>query len=60
VVFYIELSNERMADTISEATGAEKLLLHACHNLSKDDFARGISYLELMKNNVENLKAALW
>ena len=59
VVFYIELSNQRMADTIVEETGAEKLLLHACHNITKIDFEGGVTYLDLMKQNLENLKQAL-
>ncbi len=58
-VFHIEFSNEKMADTISEATGAEKLLLHSCHNITKDDFENGITYLELMTCNVDTLKEAL-
>lgn len=48
VVFHIELSNEKMADTISEATGAKKLLFNACHTVSKEDFEKGITYLEIM------------
>jgi zinc transport system substrate-binding protein len=60
VIFHIELSNERMADTISEATGAKKLLLHSCHNVTKSDFHNGATYLELQKANVLNLKEALW
>ncbi|GHV92542.1 high-affinity zinc uptake system binding-protein ZnuA [Spirochaetia bacterium] len=59
VVFHIELGNERMADTIAEETGAEKLLLHACHNISKRDFENGITYIDLMRQNVENLRKAL-
>jgi zinc transport system substrate-binding protein len=59
VIFHIELSNEKIADTISEATGAKKLLLHACHNISKRDFDGGVSYLELMNKNAVNLKEAL-
>ncbi|GMO14202.1 MAG: metal ABC transporter substrate-binding protein [Treponemataceae bacterium] len=59
VVFFIELSNERMADAICEATGAQKLLLHACHNISKKDFENGITYLTLQTQNVENLRVAL-
>jgi zinc transport system substrate-binding protein len=59
-VFHIELSSERMADTISAETGAKKLLLHACHNISKNDFEKGVSYLDLMTANVKNLKEALW
>lgn len=59
VVFHIEFSNEKMADTISEATGAKKLLLHSCHNVTKTQFEAGVSYLELMTQNVAALKEAL-
>jgi zinc transport system substrate-binding protein len=60
VVFHIELSNERMADTISGETGAKKLLLHACHNIAKRDFDAGFGYLDFMRRNVENLREALY
>lgn len=59
VVFHIELSNEKMADTICEATGAKKLLFNACHNISKADFEKGVTYLDLMESNVSALKEAL-
>ena len=59
VIFHAELSNGKMAGTISEATGAKVLLLHACHNISKDDFQNGVSYLELMTRNVDALKEAI-
>lgn len=58
-VFYIELSNQKMADTVCEATGAKKLLFHCCHNVSKEDFDAGQTYLTLMSGNVETLKEAL-
>jgi zinc transport system substrate-binding protein len=60
VVFHIELSNEKIADTICEETGAKKLLLHAVHNISKRDFDRGTGYYELMTQNIQNLKEALY
>jgi zinc transport system substrate-binding protein len=60
VVFHIELSNEKIADTISEATGAKKLLLHACHNVSKRDMDRKVSYLELQRGNADRLREALY
>lgn len=59
VVFYIEFSNEKMADTICESTGAKKLLLHSCHSVTKDDLEAGVSYLDLMWQNAENLREAL-
>jgi zinc transport system substrate-binding protein len=60
VVFHIELSNERMANAISGETGAKKLLLHSCHNITKRDFDSGLGYLEIMKTNIENLREALY
>ena len=60
VVFHIELSNEKLAETISGETGAKKLLLHACHNIAKQDFNSGTTYLGLMRSNVKNLQEALY
>jgi zinc transport system substrate-binding protein len=59
VVFHIELSNEKMADVIAEETGSKKRLLHAVHNISKRDFDRGVTYMELMKLNEDALREAL-
>lgn len=59
VVFYIEFSNEKMAATICEAAGAKKLLLHSCHNVAKSDFESGVNYMDLMTQNVENIREAL-
>lgn len=59
VIYYLELSSQKIADTICEGAGAKKLLFHSCHNVSKDDFNSGVTYLELMKQNVRNLKEGL-
>ncbi|MDR1674695.1 MAG: metal ABC transporter substrate-binding protein [Oscillospiraceae bacterium] len=59
VVFHIELSNEKMVNTIAESTGAKVCLLHACHNISKDDFDAGKTYMDLMSANAATLKEAL-
>ncbi|GHV48965.1 hypothetical protein FACS189499_09490 [Clostridia bacterium] len=59
VVFHIELSNEKMANTIAEAAGAKVLELHAAHNISKADFEAGKTYLDIMTANVDTLKEAL-
>ncbi len=58
-VFYIEFSDEKVADAIAKATGCKKLLLHSCHNVTKADFDAGVTYLELMDRNVQSLKEAL-
>ena len=59
VVFYIEFSSETVADTLCAATGAEKRLLHSCHNVSQAELDAGATYLSLMQANVEALAAAV-
>lgn len=59
VVFSIELSSGNIAKTIVEATGAKQLTLHSAHNISKADFEAGITYLDLMQENLKVLKEAL-
>ncbi len=60
VIFYEELIVPKVAKSIADETGAKMLLLHSCHNLTKDELSKGESYLSIMKQNVENLKEALW
>lgn len=59
VVFYIEMSNQQMANTVAEATGASTMLFHTCHNVTKAEFESGATYISLMENNLLALKAAL-
>ena len=59
VVFTIELSNGKLADTICEATGAKKLEFATCHNVTAQAFANGATYLQLMERNVQALREAL-
>ena len=58
-VFHIELSNKKMAQVVSEKTGAKILMLHSCQNVSKAEFESGISCADLMEQNIKNLKEAL-
>ncbi|MBO4896673.1 MAG: zinc ABC transporter substrate-binding protein [Clostridia bacterium] len=59
-IWCIELENTKTAETITAETGAECLLFHSCHNVTKDDFDAGVTYLSLMNNNLENLKKGLY
>ena len=59
VIYYEEMTNPRVADTVADETGAEPLLLHSCHNLSRDETERGETYLSLMHQNAENLRRGL-
>lgn len=58
-VYYLELSSHRTAEIISEETGAVPLLLHSCHNVTRKQFDEGVTYLQLMNQNVENLRKGL-
>ncbi len=58
-VFTIEMSDQKVADTICEAAGAKKLLFHSCHNVTKEEFESGVTYVSLMQENYKNLLAAL-
>lgn len=58
-IFYIEFSNQKIADTIQTETGAKKLLFHSCHNITQDEFSSGKTYISLMQQNLENLREAI-
>lgn len=58
-IYYEELTEPYIANTIGEAVGATPLLFHSCHNVSKDDLEQGVTYLSLMKQNAVNLKKGL-
>ena len=59
VIYYLELSSHRVSQVISEETGAQPLLLHSCHNVTRREFDEGVTYLSLMEQNVENLRKGL-
>ena len=58
-IFTIELSNQAVARTIAAETGTEILEFHSLHNISKSDFDSGKTYLQIMYQNLTNLKRAL-
>ena len=58
-IFTIELSNQAVARTIAAETGTEILEFHSLHNISKSDFDSGKTYLQIMHQNLTNLKRAL-
>ena len=59
VVFHVELSNGKIAETIAKSTNTKILEFHSAHNISLDDFKNGITYVDIMKKNIEVLKEAL-
>lgn len=58
-IFTIELSNKKIANIISEETGTQIFEFNSLHNISKEDFENGETYISLMNKNLEYLKKAL-
>lgn len=59
VIYYLELSSHRVSEIIGEETGATPLLFHSCHNVTRREFEDGVTYLDLMEQNVINLREGL-
>lgn len=59
VVLYIELSNQKLADTLVEETGAKKMEFQSVHNVTEKEFKNGITYVDIMEKNILTLKEAL-
>jgi len=58
-VFTIEFSNQKIANNVISGTDAQILTLHSCHNVTAEDFENGITYVDLMHRNAENLRKAM-
>lgn len=58
-VFYLELSSQAMADVICDDTNVKKYQFNSCHNITQKQFDSGVTYLDLMRENVKALKAVL-
>ncbi len=58
-IFHEELIDPKVAEVIVEETGVKMLLLHGAHNISKEELDSGKTYIEIMYDNLENLKEGL-
>lgn len=59
VIYFEELIDPRVSKVIANETGAQMLMLHGAHNVSKDELEQGITYIQIMEQNLENLKKGL-
>ena len=59
VILKIELSNGQLAKTIAEEVGAKVLTFNSAHNISREDFDAGVTYADIMEENIKVLKEAL-
>jgi zinc transport system substrate-binding protein len=58
--FYTEMSNRSIADALSEHTGVKLYELHSAHNVTLDDFKSGVTYVDIMKRNIESLRKGMY
>ena len=58
-IFHEALIAPKLANSIAKETGAKTMLLHPIGNVTKDEFKKHVSYIQLMKLNVKNLKSGL-
>ena len=59
-VLYMEFSKEKMADVICEDTGCKKLPFYSAHNVTAQQLADGVTYIDLMRMNIETLNDSLY
>lgn len=61
VILYIELNNGKVANTIANevGNGCKAMPIQTLHNVSKNDFDNGETWVSLMERNLDVLKAAL-
>ncbi len=57
--FYTEMSNRNIALALAEQTDIELYELHSAHNVTADDFENGITYVDIMKRNIDSLKRGM-
>lgn len=58
-VFTEELVEPRIDNTIATETGASVLELNGAHNISSEQFTSKISFVDIMRQNLENLSIGL-
>jgi zinc transport system substrate-binding protein len=58
-IYHEELIDPKVAQVIVDETGVKLLLLHGAHNTSKEELESGKTYMDIMYENLENLKEGL-
>lgn len=59
-VYTLELSNQKIANTIKDATGAEIKTLYSGETVTLEDYDNNVGLYELYNRNYETLKALLY
>lgn len=54
--FYTEMSGKTVANALSEETGAELIELQSGHNVTLEEFKDGITYADIIRQNIKALQ----
>ncbi len=58
-IFFEALTSPKLSQTIANEMGAKTLVLDPIEGVSSQDLSKGVNYLTLMDNNLQNLRIAL-
>ena len=58
-ILKLEMSENKVADTLADETNTKVRTFHSAESVSKEDFAKNITYVDLMERNNNALKEAL-
>lgn len=59
VIFYEELSDGKIANMIANETNIKALVFHTAHNVTSSELESGVTYVSIMKENLDKIKIAL-
>lgn len=59
VVYHIEMGKGDMAKAIAKDMNIKVMVLNSIHTVTKDEFDKGITYVDLMQQNVKALREGL-
>lgn len=59
VIFKNEITHSDTAEKIAKKTGAKVEVFNTCHTVTQKQFKEGVSYIDLMKYNIDKLKEAV-
>lgn len=58
-ILKLEMSENKVADTLADETNTKVRIFYSAESVSKEDFAKNITYVDLMERNNNALKEAL-
>jgi len=59
VLYYEEMADPKVARIIRDETGVSLVMLHGAHNVSKEERARGVTFVSIIEDDLQKLKAGL-